>query len=155
MSQEFLLGMNAKIYFGASGEALSALSEMSNVKDLTLNLEAGEADVTTRATSGWRATAPTLRECTAEFDMQWKPGDSGFVAIKTAFLNAGTIRLAVLTGAKSADDVTPVTGTEGPLGDFSITNFSRSEPLEEGVSVSVTAKLAVFDEWIEDGLESA
>ena len=40
-------------------------------------------------------------------------------------------------------------GAQGPLGDFSITNFSRNEPLEEGVTVSVTAKLAKFEEWVE------
>jgi hypothetical protein len=155
MSQEFLLGMNAKIYQGPTGTALASLDEMGNVKDVSLSLEAGEADVTTRANQGWRATAPTLRECTAEFEMLWKPGDAGFDAVKTAFLTAGTIRLAVLTGPRSADGTTPETGTEGPLGDFSITNFSRNEPLEEGVTVSVTAKLAVFDEWIDDGLEAA
>jgi len=155
MSQTFLLGMNAKIYQGTAGESLQNLSEVDNVKDVSLNLEAGEADVTTRGNSGWRATAPTLRECTAEFEMLWKPGDTAFEAIKTAFLTAGTLRLAVLTGAKSADGIDPVTGSEGPLGDFSITNFSRNEPLEEGVTVSVTAKLAVFDEWITDGLEAA
>ena len=143
MPQEFLLGMNAKIYQGPTGTALASLIEMSNVKDVTLNLEAGEADVTTRANQGWRATAPTLRECTAEFEMLWKPGDAGFDAIKTAFLTSSTIRLAVLTGTSDAS------GTEGPLADFSITNFSRSEPLEEGVTVSVTAKLAVFDQWVE------
>ena len=143
MSQAFLLGMNAKIYQGAAGGALATLTEMGNVKDVTLNLEAGEADVTTRSNQGWRATAPTLRECTAEFEMLWKPGDTGFDAVKQAFLTAGTLRLAVLTGARDA------AGSEGPMGDFSITNFSRSEPLEEGVTVSVTAKLAVFDEWVE------
>ena len=143
MSQSFILGMNAKIYQGTAGGLLTALTEMDNVKDVTLTLEAGEADVTTRANQGWRATAPTLRECTAEFEMLWKPGDTGFDAVKTAFLTAGNIRLAVLTGANDA------TGSEGPLGDFAITNFSRSEPLEEGVTVSVTAKLAVFDQWVE------
>ncbi|MBI1373634.1 MAG: hypothetical protein GC159_12970 [Phycisphaera sp.] len=143
MPQTFLLGMNAKIYQGAAGAALNTLTEMDNVKDVTLTLEAGEADVTTRGNQGWRATAPTLRACSAEFEMLWKPGDPGFEAIKTAFLTSGALRLAVLTGDSAAS------GTEGPLGDFSITNFSRNEPLEEGVTVSVTAKLAVFDEWVE------
>ena len=143
MPQTFLLGMNAKIYQGPAGTALASLTEMGNVKDVTLTLEAGEADVTTRANQGWRATAPTLRECTAEFEMLWKPGDDGFDAIKTAFLTSSTIRLAVLTGDRTAS------GTEGPLGDYAITNFSRNEPLEEGVTVSVTAKLSVFDEWVE------
>jgi len=143
MPQEFLLGMNAKIYQGPAGTELAMLTEMGNVQDVTLSLEAGEANITTRANQGWRATAPTLRECTAEFEMLWKPGDAGFDAVKTAFLNAGTIRLAVLTGEQATS------GTEGPLGDFAITNFSRSEPLEEGVTVSVTAKLAVFDQWVQ------
>ncbi len=143
MSQTFVLGMNAKIYQGAAGADLATVTEMSNVKDVTLTLEAGEADVTTRGNQGWRATAPTLRECTVEFEMLYKPGEAGFEAIKTAFLSNGSICLAVLTGAKDAS------GTEGPLGDFSITNFSRNEPLEEGVTVSVTAKLTNFDQWVE------
>ncbi len=142
MPQTFLLGMNAKIYQGAPSAALNTLTEMGNVKDVTLSLEAGEADVTTRANQGWRATAPTLRECTAEFEMLWKPGDAGFEAIKTAFLTSAPLRLAVLTGDRIAG------GSEGPLGEFSITNFTRNEPLEEGVSVSVTAKLAEFSEWV-------
>jgi len=143
VSQTFVLGMNAKIYQGAAGADLLTVTEMSNVKDVTLNLEAGEADITTRGNQGWRATAPTLRECTVEFEMLCSPGEAGFEAIKTAFLSGGSIRLAVLTGEKTTS------GTEGPLGDFSITNFSRNEPLEEGVTVSVTAKLTEFDQWVE------
>jgi len=145
---DFLLGMNAKIYQGAAAADPSTLdpstlTEMGNVKDVTLSLEAGEADVTTRANSGWRATAPTLRECSCEFEMVWKPGDVGFEAIKSAFLTAGTVALAVLTGAHNES------GAEGPVGNWSITNFSRSEALEEAVTVSVTAKLAAFGQWFE------
>ena len=145
---DFLLGMNAKIYQGAAAADPATLSpatltEMGNVKDVTLSLEAGEADITTRANSGWRATAPTLRECSCEFEMVWKPGDAGFEAIKTAFLSAGTVALAVLTGAHDE------TGAEGPVGNWSITNFSRNEALEEAVTVSVTAKLAAFGQWYE------
>jgi hypothetical protein len=72
----FILGKDAKLYHGAAGSTPS--TEMSNVRDVTLTLEAGEADVTTRANSGWRATAPTLRECTCEFEMVWDPADAGF-----------------------------------------------------------------------------
>lgn len=138
----FILGKDAKIYQGTAGAPLSAMTEMSNVRDVTLNLEAGEADITTRANSGWRATAPTLRECTCEFEMVWKPGDSGFDAIKAAFLGGSTIELAVLDQAKTT------TGAQGPKGSFSITSFSRNEALEEAITVSVTAKLAAFDEWV-------
>jgi TP901-1 family phage major tail protein len=138
----FILGMNAKIYQGATGAALGALTEMGNVRDVTLNLEAGEADITTRANSGWRATAPTLRECTAEFEMVWQPGDAGFNAVKNAFLTSGTLELAILDQEKT------VAGAQGPKGSFSITSFSRNEALEEAITVSVTAKLADFDQWV-------
>jgi|GEM_PF-202648 len=143
MSDTFLIGMNAKAFYGAESAALSALTELTNVKDVSLSLESGEADVTTRANSGWRATASTLRECNAEFEMLWKPGDAGFQALKDAFLGGTNVRMAFLTGAMAGED------SEGPVGDFSITKFSRNEPLEEGVTVPVTAKLAVWDKWLE------
>jgi len=138
----FILGMNAKIYQGAAGSALAALAEMGNVRDVTLTLEAGEADITTRANSGWRATAPTLRECTAEFEMVWKPADAGFNAVKTAFLTSATLELAILDQDKAT------AGAQGPKGSFSITSFSRNEAMEEAITVSVTAKLAEFDQWV-------
>jgi len=136
MPTTFLLGMNAKLYYGAAGS--SATTEIGNVKNVTLTLEAGEADVTTRANSGWRATVPTLRECTVEFEMIWDPNDAAFGAVKDAFLSAGLIALKILDKS----------GGQGPDGDFAITSFSRNEALEEAITVSVTAKLAVFRSWI-------
>jgi len=140
----FLLGMNAGLYFGVSGETdVAAMTEIDNVRDTTINLEAGEADVTTRGNSGWRATAPTLRECQVEFQMVWRPGDEAFEAIKTAFLTSGAVALAVLDQKRTIADA------QGPLGDFSILNFSRNESLEEAIVADVTAKLARFEEWHE------
>jgi hypothetical protein len=37
-------------------------SRSTNVRDVTLNLETGEADVTTRANSGWKQTFATLKD---------------------------------------------------------------------------------------------
>ena len=140
----YVLGMNAGLYQGTAGATDPAtMTEVENVRHVPLSLEAGEADITTRGNSGWRATAPTLRECSVEFQMVWKPGDTVFEAIKNAFLTAATVALAVL------DQKSSVSGAQGPLGDFSITNFSRNEALEEAIVADVTAKLAVFVEWHE------
>jgi len=139
---DFVLGMNAKVYYGTAAAAIGALTELTNVKDLTLNLEAGEADVTTRANSGWRATAASLKTATVEFEMVWKASDAGFVAVRDAFLNATELELAVMDGDKATS------GNQGLKSTFSITGFSRAEPLEEAITVSVTAKLTVFDEWV-------
>ena len=143
MAVDFILGMNAKLYQGVNDAELATLTEVGNVKDLTLSLSANEADVTTRANSGWRATAPTLRECELNFKMQWKPSDAVFAAIKTAFLTSATICLACLTDAKDE------AGASGPHGNFAITKFDRSESLEESISVDVTAKLSKFIAWLD------
>lgn len=122
------LGMEAKLYYGPAGA--TATTELSNVKDVTLNLEAGEADVTTRANQGWRATVATLKEGSVEFEMVWDTADSGFAALKDAYFNNTPIAMAILDGPNGS----------GLDADFSITNFSRNEPLEEAIMVSVTAK---------------
>jgi len=122
------LGMDAKIYYGTAGA--TATTELNNVRNVTLNLETGEADVTTRGNQGWRATVATLKNGTVEFEMLWDTGDAGFTAIKDAYFNNTPIALAILDGDNG----------EGLDADFSITNFSRNEPLEEAITVSVTAK---------------
>ena len=128
--KEFRLGINALITCNGS--------ELSNVTDVTVTLDAGEADVTTRDNDGFRAIIGGLKECSIDFEMLYLPGDSGFQAIKEAWLNSKTVQLSALTGK----------GGEGPSGDFSITGFSRSEPLEEAIKYSVTAKLSQWDSWI-------
>ncbi len=134
-----ILGMDAKLYYGNAGS--SATNEMTNVRDVTVSAEAGEADVTTRANSGWRATVATLKEASVEFEMVWDTADAGFTAIKNAYLNNELIGFQVLDGA----------GGQGLQADFMITAFSRSEALEEAITVSVTAKVtysATAPSWI-------
>ena len=125
--KSYTLGLEAKLFFGAAGA--TAATEMKNVKDVTLNMETGEADVTTRAAAGWRLTAATLKEASVEFEMVWDPNDAGFAAIKTADFSAEPLALFVSDGNEKGLDA-----------DFVVTSFSRSEPLEEALTVSVTCK---------------
>jgi predicted secreted protein len=122
------LGMECKLYHGAAGATATTL--LANVKDLTLNLEKGEADVTTRANQGWRAVVATLKSGSVEFEMVWDTEDAGFAALKNAYFNNTAIALAILDGENG----------EGLDADFSVTNFTRNEPLEEAVTVNVTVK---------------
>lgn len=124
----YKLGMEAKAYYGAAGA--TATTELTNVKNLTLNLSTGEADTTTRANQGWRATAATLKEGSVEFEMLWDTSDAGFSALQAAWFAADPIALAILDGDSGS----------GLDADFVITNFSRNEQLEEAITVSVTAK---------------
>jgi len=139
------LGMDAKLYRNNGDYATPDWVEVTNVKDLTLNLEAGEADVTTRANAGWRAIVATLKDGSIEYEMVWDTADTNFTEIQQAFFNNTTIEFAVMDGDIAAS------GTQGLRATMSITNFSRNEPLEEAIMVSVTAKPTYADnapEWM-------
>ena len=136
------LGMQAKLYrletgpraaWPASG-APAGLAALDNVQDVTLSLETGEADVTTRANNGYKATVATLKQGSVEFTMIWSSDDPGFKAVQEAYFQNKPIALAVLDGPMDT------VGTQGLWADFSVTNFSRQEPLAEAITAKVTVK---------------
>ena len=122
-----VLGLDAKLLRGTAGA--TGATEVKNVKDLTLNLESGEADVTTRATQGWKASVATLKEASLEFGILYDTEDADFTAFQTAYFGNTPIALFVTDGNGSGLDA-----------DWSITGFSMEQNLEEAVTVSVTAK---------------
>ena len=87
-----------------------------------------------RGNQGWKATVGTLKDASVEFEMVWDTADAGFTAIKNAYFNNSLIGLAAMDG-----DIT-VNGHQGLWADCSIIDFSRDEPLEDAISVKVTAK---------------
>ncbi len=129
------LGMQAKLYYKTGGVSAGTWNELTNVKDVTLTLETGEADVTTRANAGWKATVATLKDASVEWEMVWSTGDADFTAIKAAFFANAPIGLAIMDGELGTN------GSQGLQADFSITQFSRSEPLAEAITVKVQAKV--------------
>ena len=135
---DYRLGMNAVLLYGAEGAAVGAMAAITNVKDLTASQTKAEADVTTRANSGWRATAGTLKDQTLTWETVWKESDAAFVAIRDAFLNNTVLGMASLTGAVG------VAGSEGVVADYEILGFDKSEPLEGAITVSVTVKLSSY-----------
>ena len=122
-----VLGLDAVLYRGTAGT--KATTEVTNVKDLTINLESGEADVTTRATEGWKAAVATLKEGSLEFGMLYDTADADFQAFQSAYFSNTPMALFVSDGNNNGLDA-----------DFVVTSFSRSEPLEEALTVSVTCK---------------
>ena len=130
-----VLGMNAKAYIGTAGS--NPTTELTNVKDVSINLSTEEADVTTRANNGWKQTMATLKDGSVEFEMVWDTADSNFTSISTAWAGATEISAAFLDGSS---------GT-GILSDFTVTNFSRTESLTEALTVSVTLKPSGNTTW--------
>jgi predicted secreted protein len=140
---DFVLGKDCKLYAGAKDAALASQSEVTIAREVTVNLSASLADVTTRGSAGWRAQAAGLRELSLDFGMVFKPGDTQGELIRDAFLAGTEISMSALTGGATT------AGSEGPRGNFTISGFTRGEALEDGVTVDVTATLTKYEEWVE------
>jgi hypothetical protein len=122
-----ITGLNCKLFRGEAGATATELVE--NVKDITLNLEQGEAESTTRKSNGWKTYIPTIKEASVEFQINYDTEDEDFGAFSSAFLTNAPIALFITDG-----------GGMGLDADFHITSFSLEQPLEDVVTVSITAK---------------
>ena len=128
------LGLDAKLFRGIAGS--QGTIEVTNVKDVSLSLESGEADVTTRKAKGWKLSVATLKEASLEITILYDTEDEDFLAFKEAYFSNTPISLFVTDGDTTA---------HGLDADFSVTGFTVDQPLEEAVTVKVTAKPTASD----------
>ena len=128
------LGLDAKLFRGTAGTR--GTIEVTNVKDVSLSLESGEADVTTRKAKGWKLSVATLKEASLEITILYDTEDEDFLAFKEAYFSNTPISLFVTDGDTTA---------HGLDADFSVTGFTVDQPLEEAVTVKVTAKPTASD----------
>jgi predicted secreted protein len=126
------VGLEGSLRRGTVGTAMGTLTAVNNVRDLTLSMEKGEADTSTRAAGGWRTTLGTLKSATLEFNMNFDVTDADVDAFQVAFMSNTIIALAVLDAASG----------EGLIADWTVTGFSIEQPLEDTQTVSVTCKPA-------------
>lgn len=148
----FRLGMNAKLYLektptlltGANQAAvLASMTEVPNVRDLTLNLSTGEADITTRDNNGFRAYAATLKDGSVDFEMILRDNDLLLNDIEDAWTDGSERAVFV------ADQDKATAGAQGLLSNMVVTNFSRSEPLEDAIIISVSLRPSSETEYYE------
>ena len=131
------LGLDARLYRNTGSYASPVWESLLDIKDLTLSLEKGEADVSTRGSGGFRLTKGTLKDASIEFQLQHNSETTPTAqrkALRDAFLGNAGVELAVMDG-----DITTV-GTEGLRATFDVLNFSRNENLEESIVYDVTIK---------------
>lgn len=144
------LGKDAKCYYNATPVTTTPTAGdftllLDNITDLNTNLETGEADVSTRGSGGWRQTLSTLKDGSIEFTMMHDEADVAYQAFRDAWLNGTEIAVAAMSG------LIATAGSEGLASNFTVTNFSRGEPLEEAMTVNVTIKPSSHTTWLEVG----
>ena len=128
----FILGFDAKLYYALNGVSGGTFIELTNCRDVTIALESGESDVTTRASLGFREMVPTLHSGAIDFEMVADPTDQGYIDFKTAWL------ARQILGIRFLDKVQP--DGSGFEGDYCIFKFSRAEPVDGVQMISVSIK---------------
>lgn len=128
----FTLGMNGvmNVKAGGLGDG-TGMTELTNVRDVVLTMDAALADMSTRAGNGWRQEAAALKTASVEGTSIWDSSDAGLAVLHAAFFGN------LVIGAQVLDD-----NGEGLEGDFIVASFTRNEQLEEGMTIDFTLKPA-------------
>ena len=117
---QYKLGLDCVLTIGGT--------QIKDAKDVTLNIERGDADVTTRNANGWRAHLGTLKDASIEFDIL--TGGADGTKLASLFNSGETVDLEISGGNVSF------------TAKVVVTNFAGSQPLEDAESVSVTLRPA-------------
>lgn len=129
-----ILGIDGKIYRNTGTYGSPVWNEIPNCKDLSLNIEAAEADVTTRGNGGWEAVAAALLKGSIEFGMLYDTSDADYTALQTAFLARTAIEFAVMDGSMTSG------AHKGFRMTCAILKFGRSEKNTEAMMTEVSLK---------------
>ena len=140
-----ILGNAAKLYLDAtplsSTPDSGSWSEVDLAREVTINMDAARADVTRRGSGNWKQSKAGLIDATLEFEVVYDPTDTEFQALLDAFTSRGEIALAAMDGDIAVAD------TEGLAGNWEIVTFNRSEPLDDAITVSITAAPSGYTTW--------
>lgn len=132
--QSFRAKLGYKVGGVAGGGTFSVVA---GVGDVTVNQTKGETDITSRDNDGYEATLGALKTVSLEFDMIWDSTKQSCVDIRQAYENDTVIGFAALDG--------PLASGSGWKFDAQIFDFSRNEPLREGMKIKVVAKPTASD----------
>lgn len=129
-----VLSEDAKLYYNTGSYATPTWTEITNVKDLTLSMDKGEVDLTTRASGGFNEFGDGLIDASVEFNILWDSSDTAFTALRTAFFAKTSVECLVLDGPSAT------AGSQGLRATMMVKSFTRNESLGEALMVDVTLR---------------
>ena len=126
------LGLEVASFLNTGTIAAPVWAEIGPIRDETVNLSRSLADVTTRQANGFRLQRGTLMEGSIDATMLYKPGNTQFDDIQSAFFDATQIILGIFDG-----DVTVAGTYYGLHSAANVTDFTVNRELEEAMTVNV------------------
>lgn len=128
------LAEDAKLYINGGTYGSPTWNLICNVKDLTLSMENGESDVTTRCGSGFKEYIAGLTDVTIDFQMIYDPADARWEDLRAAFFSKDAKEFLVLDGAVATS------GSEGLRLHAFVKSFTRNETLGEAIMTDVSLR---------------
>lgn len=126
------IGIDAVLSINTGTYGTPVWSEIDDARDVTLNLEAGEADASRRG-SEWREFLQGLKDASIDLELVYDGADANFILLRDAFLNGTSIDVYVADAATGG-------AAEGLRMTAIVTGFTRNEPMEDILTTSVTIK---------------
>ncbi len=136
-TEYFRLGKDCKAYRNTNTYISPTWVAIDAVKDATLKVEVGEWDGSRRGSGGWKQFAPTMLSAEIELDIIFAPAETGYVALRNAFLGRTIVDMLILTGLIAVDN------NEGLRSEMYVFGLDRDEKLEEGVMIKGKVKPAI------------
>ncbi len=112
---------------------ITAGDEVTLARDITTNLTRETFEAASRG-SDWDYMQVGLKDGTISGELLFKEDDPVFDLLESAFDNGTPVFLASLSGAYTVE------GSRGLLGNYSVTTFTRNEPLRNTTTVTFEAK---------------
>lgn len=119
-------GKDFKLYYNSDTpyDNTPTWVEVTNVRDLTVNLEKALADASTRG-STFRQQVGTLKDLSVDFQMVHDPSDTARTAFEGAFYSDADVELLVLDGSIAT------VGSAGIRFLAQVSKFTENQALED------------------------
>lgn len=129
MSGMVKMGYRGILKYGPAGT--TPTTRLPKTADVSIALEKGTVDATTRDSAGWRENVPTMKNATIEITVVRDAADAAFVFFANALETDTKVALF-------ADDGTG----EGFDGDFHVSELSDAQALEDVGKLTVSCAAA-------------
>jgi hypothetical protein len=118
------LGRNHKLYYNAGSYGSPTWTEVTLVKDGTLNQDTEKADASSRASGAYNADVVTMINLGFEAEIIRDTANAVFLVLETAFYALSPVEFLILDGPVGT------TGSRGVRATCQIQKWTRGEPLK-------------------------
>ncbi len=125
------IGFDGKLYYNTGTDAAPTWVEITNARDVTTSASADNPEISDRG-SKFKKYCAGMLDLETTVTLSYHNGDTVIAALRDKFLAREAVQIAVLDGPEGE------TGSEGFVYYAHVTGNDFEQPLNDGMTVSVT-----------------